>query len=468
MLQKMNHDQVLEFLMERLPGFQIDGKNTLNLEELRDLAESISEMDALSEGGVVGPRTPEEPPVEPKQRPGQEKMPKSKEGEMEAKSAGKNPGPESKPEVPGGFPIGDMAGMEMGGATGFKTGGAMGTGGATVANQPKLIVSNYVLSPAVPKAGQDFTLQLTFLNTNASHAVRNIKITLGGGEGAPSLPAQKPGETAGAQAAAGGGSVFTPVGSSNTFYISRINAKKTGEKKITLKTSPTVTAQNYPLTVSYEYEDTDGNQYQGSELIGIPVAQKAEILIGDLKTDPLATDGQLENRPVYLNMDLFNIGKDALSTFMVSIEGEGFNVTESSRYFIGNFAPGATDRYSVEITPRAEKVKGKIIITYEDSMGQKHKEEKPFEYTVMGFAEQGKVKREDLKAYEGNSKLLTDGNGNFFDAQTLQPVAPPADGLNPIIPIGIGVVILIALAFLICKVNRNRKNKKKELEIDAQ
>lgn len=339
-----------------------------------------------------------------------------------------------------------------------------GTGGVVVANQPKLIVSNYSLSPESPRAGQDFNLKLTFRNTNTSKSVRNIKITLGGGEAqidtkVLSDSGQQTGITS------GGGSVFTPVGSSNTFYIAKISPEHTGEMEITLRTSPTVAAQAYALNVSYEYEDKEGNQYSGSETIGIPVTQEAKILLGDVMTQ---TEGQplMAGMPTSLDMEIFNIGKDNLSTFMVSIEGEGFDVTDSPRYFIGAFAPGASDRYSVEIMPTAELAKGDIVITYEDSTGATHEERQPFSFEVEGVTGEATVNRDNL-FLDDQTGYLTDGSGNYYDQTTLEPVFPEPSSGVPIVPIA--VVALIALLVGIFFWRKHKKNKadRKELDLDA-
>ena len=81
--------------------------------------------------------------------------------------------------------------------------------------------------------------------------------------------------------------------------------------------------------------------------------------------------------PLSLDIDFFNIGKDVLSTFMVTTEGKGFT-TESPRYFIGNFTPGQSDHYNTMIIPEeAGELKGEIVFTFEDSAGNEHRETVP-------------------------------------------------------------------------------------------
>ncbi|MCL2201846.1 MAG: hypothetical protein FWB75_07750, partial [Oscillospiraceae bacterium] len=83
--------------------------------------------------------------------------------------------------------------------------------GPTRISTPRIIVSDYVSNPMIVQAGQEFDLELTFLNTS-ERIVRNIRVTL----------------TVEDEVTAGNerrGSVFTPVGRSSTFFIDRIDPR---------------------------------------------------------------------------------------------------------------------------------------------------------------------------------------------------------------------------------------------------
>ncbi|MDY3986518.1 MAG: hypothetical protein SOY75_01075, partial [Peptoniphilaceae bacterium] len=219
--------------------------------------------------------------------------------------------------------------------TGTTSTGTPGTG-ASVANKPKLIISNYKLTPEMPKAGEEFTMNLTFYNTNSVKSVRNIKISLNGSE---------IGQTAEGKSTSG--SVFSPVNSSNTFYIKKIMPGKTNEKEIKLKTVPNAVAQNYTMNISFEYEDIEGNEFTATEVIGIPVVQTSEVLLGEARVGgEMGSENLQAGAPIPIDLDFYNTGKDTLTNFMVTIEGQGFRIEESPRYFVGNFAPGSSDHYS--------------------------------------------------------------------------------------------------------------------------
>lgn len=308
-----------------------------------------------------------------------------------------------------------------------KTGGNVGQDGqlmgSQIANKPKLIISNYKLSPEMPKAGDEFQMDLTFYNTNDKKSVRNIKITLNG---------QEQSQTAtGVQTS---GSVFSPVNSSNTFYIPVISAKKTVGKTIKLKTVPNAQAQNYTISVQFEYEDYNGNEFTATEIIGVPVVQKSEILFSDVKIPEATAD-----LPIPIELEFYNTGKDMLSTFMITIEGEGFEKL-SSRYFVGNFQPGSSDRFTGEIiAKKSGKISGNVVVTYEDSTGEKHEHKIPFEKEIESS------KTEEIV----DSNISRDSQKN------------PKSILDYIPYVGVAILILI-LGYV---VYRKKKNKKQEKDL---
>lgn len=346
---------------------------------------------------------------------------------------------------------------------GDQTGGDSTTTG--VKNKPKLIVSNYTLSPEMPKAGQEFTLGLTFTNTNAYKSVRNIKIGLTSTEMSQGANGQQ----------VAGGAVFSPVGSSNTFYIRSIAPEKSVQKEITLKTAPTIQAQNYMVSVSFEYEDLEGNEFTATESIGIPVVQTAQVLLGDLMVMGAKASENVPvalGQPVSLDLDMYNIGKDTLSTFMVSVEGSGFNAGDSPRRFIGNFAPGASDHFTAEITPTEPGMQATIKITYEDSTGEKHEETVPVSVQIEESMAGGELGVDPSKLIydEKTDTLMDPDTGMHFHTETLEPV-DPADlnkGLGPLAWIGLLVVLaLVAVGTTLVLRRRRKKKQEQEMDLDA-
>lgn len=265
------------------------------------------------------------------------------------------------------------------------------TSNPSVKNKPKLIIDNYSLQPKMVEAGKEFTLNMSFYNTNATYSVRNIKISLNNETGGSGANGQNV-----------GGSVFIPVGSSNTFYISSIAPGKTASKSIKMSVVPNAQAQNYVITANFEYEDKNGNEFTANEIIGIPVVQQAKVSFGEITTNP-----GMAGEPATVDMDFFNTGKDTLTNFMISVQGDGFSLDNGGNYFVGNFAPGASDHFSSTIIPtESGTVKGKLVITYEDSTGETHTEEKDFSVEAQQMDEGTTVPDEEMDQGTGSMGAL--------------------------------------------------------------
>ncbi len=230
------------------------------------------------------------------------------------------------------------------------------------ANQstPKLIIDRYSFSPTLVSAGNQFQMSLSFYNTNNTKTVRNIKIYLTADEETES------------------GSVFTPVNSSNTFYIDSIPPKGKIEKTISMYTVPDAKAKTYTLTANFEYEDSLANPYTAVELIGVPVVQQSKLDTGEVGFFPESYVGQ--STPI--SVEFYNTGKVPLYNMMVKLDGN-FQ-TENGQYYVGNFNSGSSDFFEGYVIPsEAGQLEGELVFTFEDSTGQKIEERKPFSLNVM-------------------------------------------------------------------------------------
>lgn len=231
---------------------------------------------------------------------------------------------------------------------------------------PKLIIDKYNFSPTMVKAGEKFEMNLSFYNTNSSQSVKNIKIFLTSESG--SIENKE----------ASGNSVFTPVDSSNTFYIDSIKPKGRVEKKITMFTVPDALAKTHTITANFEYEDSKAEPYTATELIGVPVVQQSKLELGELN---LPTEAFV-NEPLPVSLEFYNTGKVTLYNLMVKLEGN-FNA-ENGQYYVGNFESGTSDYFDGSIIPmEAGKLGGELVFTYEDSTGETQEIRKEFNLDVM-------------------------------------------------------------------------------------
>ena len=354
---------------------------------------------------------------------------------------------EPKPSTPdypidqGPGPNTDLSGSDYIPAMPVMDGGASGMNGGSdaesslsgdnVKNKPKLIIDKYSFEPSYPLAGEEFKMNLSFFNTNNDKGVRNIKIFLTSNE----VPTS---DTGGAGAgAAAGSSVFTPVGSSNTFYIDYIDPKGTVNKSVVLTTAPTIESKNYTLIANFEYEDKEGNQYTAQELIGIPIVQESKLTSSKVTFNG---EGFIGN-PSDGEIQFYNTGKDTLFNLMVSVEGDFQE--KSLEEYIGNFKSGDSSSYMFNVTPdKSGAQKGKIVFKYEDATGKSRTIEEEFVIDV-------------------SDEEYVDPN---------MPVDPTEDEMNQgksISPLMIGGIVVVGIALIAAILQRKkRKNQEKEMTID--
>jgi uncharacterized repeat protein (TIGR01451 family) len=226
---------------------------------------------------------------------------------------------------------------------------------AGAVKNPQIIVENYSLGREFVKAGESFGLSIDLYNTSPED-ILNIKVSLSAESGA-----------------------FVPVGSSNSFFIERLNARERVSKHITMAASPNAEQMTTALNVSMTYEDLEGAVFQATDTISVPVVQHTSLTVDDIIAPPDLYAGMQTG----LDVRFYNTGKTQLRNLRVVAEGN-FDVTESTSYYAGNMASGANDRYSFGFVPReAGPLSGKIVFTYDDPSGEKRTVEKEFSYTVM-------------------------------------------------------------------------------------
>lgn len=303
---------------------------------------------------------------------------------------------------------------------------------SAIRNQPKLIISDYDLSPSMVEAGKDFNLSFTLYNTNSENAIYNLKVTI------DQTLAAAP-QTSGQNNAnlTSDGLVFTPIGRSNTFYVASLYPWEWTTKYIDMNVLPNANPGSYVVNLTMEYEDYWGNQYKTQESIGIPVTQQASVNFGKVKMDDISM-----GVPNSVSVNLYNTGKDNLNTVMCRVKGDGFSVDEDER-FIGNFNAGSQETFSFNLTPEKEgKIKGKIEVSYKDSTGKEHTDVKDFEKEVsQNFDQEGMI---DPQTGEMIGEAPIDNSPSLMT--------------NPFLWIG----LLVLVALIIALIRKKRKSKKDE------
>lgn len=294
---------------------------------------------------------------------------------------------------------------------------------------PKIIISRYESDPIVVKAGQNFDLNIAFLNTHSERMIKNVKAYLT----AVNETEKK-------------GNVFTPVGASNTFYIDEIAPKSEVEEHLTFYTVPDADPRNYIITVNFEYEDEEGTEYKSTEQFGINVKQTTKIDTGDIN---IPTEGFV-GQPISVYFDFFNTGKVTLSNLLIKMEGE-FDMSNTSSYY-SNFQPGYSDMYDMMFTPNeAGQKSGRIVFSYEDDSGEMIEEYREFSVNVM---EMGGLDMPD----QGMEMTPVEEEKGIF--------GKIVDFIKkPVFIISASVAVVVIVLIIVLTVRRVRK-KRREIDLD--
>ncbi|WZL73333.1 CARDB domain-containing protein [Clostridiaceae bacterium 35-E11] len=283
-----------------------------------------------------------------------------------------------------------------------------GTGQNT---SPKVIVNDYSYDGEYVKAGAPFSLTISFFNTNSKKAVQNVKVSL-----------------------KSEGDVFSPVDSSNSFFIGSIQPNGKVQKSIQLKPKVDANYQTHNIVAEIEYEDNKGEKYTASEMMGIPVIQEIKLMTTEVE---IPTENFIGN-PVGITLDFYNIGRAMIRNMMIRTEGD-FDIQDGNLY-IGNLEAGKDNYYDVTITPNKEgTLTGKIIFEYDDDIGNHYVTEKEFAMNV--------IKQEEPMMPEEGMKMEQ----------------PPQASSKKGIFIFVGMVIVGVVGFIIYK---KRFKKKEEVATD--
>lgn len=249
---------------------------------------------------------------------------------------------------------------------------------------PWVIIKKYTLSSAQILAGNTVNLSLFVENTNDKD-VYNAKVSIVDVQ----LKDDEKGDT-----------VFSPVDSSNTFYIDKIPGKTTVQRDIALYVDPNAQAKTYNVPIEIVYEHSNGKDNKVDERINIPVTQDCKFEILSTEIPKTASVGM----PVPIAAEFVNVGKVDLTNFMVNLEGEF--PKENGTYYIGNLEKGMSDYYQAMAIPEEEgDLKGAIVFSYTDNNNQEVRVEEPFTIKVESAPEPSP----DEMGMEG--EMMPDGPG---------------------------------------------------------
>lgn len=216
-----------------------------------------------------------------------------------------------------------------------------GAEGVTGKGTPKIIISDYKVTPGEVIAGNKFSLNFTFKNTHLSKKITNMKVVVNSTDG-----------------------TFIIDNSSNAFYVQNLEPQGEISKTISFRTKQDTLSGAYPITVSFEYEDADGNAYSPNETINVPITEKSNLSIDNISGPYELYQGNSG----YVSFEYYNKGKAAISNLSVTVEGDYSGKSETN--YIGNVDPGKGSYSEVEVVADvAGEANGNLVFSFEDSSG---------------------------------------------------------------------------------------------------
>lgn len=221
---------------------------------------------------------------------------------------------------------------------------------------PKLMVFDYFLDRDTFSAGDTALLHISFYNTNTKRDIRNLKLIFGE-EAHEIYPAQ--------------------VG---TAYLRRLEPEGWYEWELDIRALEKATSGMHPVTITMEYEDSDGESYTASDTLLLEIRQPVQLEYDEPKLDARLTQG---DTPTF-SMQLMNMGKSPVSNVLLTFDLPG--IADGGSVLVGTIEPGETQAGTANLRVDEDTlgdVEGSVTLTYEDDFGKTYEKELPLKTTVV-------------------------------------------------------------------------------------
>ena len=239
---------------------------------------------------------------------------------------------------------GDDSGSSGSSYSGYSGGGSSSSDDEE-STPPKLIIKGFDTDPKKVMAGSSFKMKIHVMNSSEKTNVCNGKFLIGDESGN-----------------------FLPTSGSNAVFVEKIEAGKTGDLEIELKTSADLPQKNYRLMIKGDFDDGKGNNYSASESVYLTVYQEVKMNVTDVTMTPesigIGSSGSLV-------FTINNQGSAGVYNISVATDDEAVSAVES---YVGNIAANSSAYATLEVTGKqdnSEKGTVKVKISYEDSEGNK-------------------------------------------------------------------------------------------------
>lgn len=225
------------------------------------------------------------------------------------------------------------------------SGGSSSSGSDEEATAPKLIIKGFDTDPKKVMAGDSFKMKIHVMNSSEKTDVCNGKFLIGDEAGN-----------------------FLPTSGSNAVFVEKIEAGKTGDIEIELKTSADLPQKNYRLMIKGDFDDGKGDNFSASESVYLTVYQEVKMNVTDVTMTPesigIGSSGSLV-------FTINNQSSAGVYNISVSTDDDAVSAVES---YVGNIAASSSAYATLEVTGKqdnSDKGTIKVKISYEDSDGTK-------------------------------------------------------------------------------------------------
>jgi len=232
--------------------------------------------------------------------------------------------------------------------------------------EPVVYISNSIMEPENPQAGEEFTLILTLRNSLTSKSVKNMLVTVNTGNVQIDL-----------------------VEDSNIFPVDKISAG--GETELTLhfKTDSSIPSGKYPLSFAFQYDSSKTLKLSSSGTAVVRIQQPANM---ELVMPRVASEVSV-GETIPLSFQVMNMGKSSMHNVRCVVSG--FGLVPSNTGYIGTMEPGSSSTTKVELYIIALNASegnesgsqygdtmGTVKLLYEDESGKNYEQEYTFDTTV--------------------------------------------------------------------------------------
>ncbi len=227
----------------------------------------------------------------------------------------------------------------------------------------QIFIESIKQKPSVVKPGGDATLSFKLKNYGDT-TMRDITLMLGlQGAGTPLVPDSELSEK-------------------------RIRILKPGEERnisFHIKADPDAEAKLYKVGVTLKYYDILNNKFTYSDVVGIPVGSKPDLMVA-LEKSSVHVPGDTGDVVV----DLVNRGETGIKFLSIGFhDAPGFKIIEGRKQYIGNLDSDDFDtaKVRVHINENATSLELPITIEYKDALGNFYSQNRIVKIPVYSRAE---------------------------------------------------------------------------------